>query len=530
NGTSLTYSYDDLNRLTNVVDRYANSTIFGYDAVGNMQSELLPNGVTNIYTYDSLNRLTNLTSKTDIGTIASFTYELNAAGTRTNLAETLDGASRNVAWSYDPLSRLTNEVLTGASPTGTIGYQYDVVGNRTSRSSTVSGVAAQSPSYNSDDELSSDNYDANGSTTNSSGNSFAYDVENHLTNYNNGAATYIYDGDGDRVRKTVSGVTTYYLVDDNNPSGYAQVLEELSTVGSTPTRLYTYGLNLISQRQSGGTTSFYGYDGNGDTRFLTSSSGTISDTYTYDAFGDLISSIGSTPNNYLYTGEQYDPNLGFYYLRARYMNPVTGRFWTRDSVAGDTQDPLSLHKYLYAEDNPVMGIDPSGHGFSSLQAAAVGRQVHQIIGLDFVSSVEGGISGSSIAKILRLSYKVQRLFPDLVDVPHKEVFEIKPITIAGTAQAAVQLGGYILALNEYDPTGGGWHVGNAADYTYTKPIELADPPAIVVVFPPVFGIIYYKAETLQDFVKARAENVAEEESADVEDSIDLSTLTTVIAF
>jgi RHS repeat-associated protein len=369
NGTSLTYSYDDLNRLTNVVDRYSNSTIYGYDAVGNLQTEVLPNGVTNTYTYDSLNRLTNLTSKTSIGTIASFTYELNAAGTRTNLAETLDGASRADAWNYDSLSRLTNEVLTGASPTGTIGYHYDAVGNRTSRSSTVSGVAAQSPSYNNDDELNSDDYDANGSTTNSSGNSYAYDVENHLTNYNNGAATYVYDGDGDRVRKTVSGVTTYYLVDNNNPSGYAQVLEELSTVGSTPTRLYTYGLNLISQRQSDGTTSFYGYDGNDNTRFLTSSSGTVSDTYTYDAFGDLISSAGSTPNNYLYTGEQYDPNLGFYYLRTRYMNPVTGRFWTRDSFAGNNQDPLSLHKYLYGGDNPVNNIDPNGQQLAGTLAA-----------------------------------------------------------------------------------------------------------------------------------------------------------------
>lgn len=529
NGTETTYSYDDLNRLTNVVDRYTNSTIYSYDTVGNLQTAVLPNGVTNTYTYDSLNRLTNITSRTSIGTIASFTYDLNAAGVRTNLAEYLDGASRNVAWSYDPLSRLTNEVLTGASPTGTIGYQYDAVGNRTSRSSTVSSVAAQSFSYNANDELSSDNYDANGSTTNSSGNTYAYDVENHLTNYNNGSATYVFDGDGDRVRKTVSGVTTYYLVDDNNPSGYAQVLEELSTVGSTPTRLYTYGLNLISQRQSNGTTSFYGYDGTGNTRFLTSSSGTISDTYTYDAFGDLISSVGSTPNNYLYTGEQYDSNLGFYYLRARYMNPATGRFWTRDSFPGINQDPSSLHKYLYAADNPVNNVDPSGN---DLLAAQLGQAVHRFLGADFVEKLHGnGVSGPSVATILTgigiPVNTITALFPDLVDTKTKEVYEIKPNSVANFALAEAQLDGYVQLFNYFDKSGG-WHVGTGDDYQPPVSFELLDPPALVFVQRPLFGVILYT--TVQRYAESEAKLEVEEESADVEDSIDLSTLTSVLAF
>src|SRR5208337_2481244 len=69
---------------------------------------------------------------------------------------------------------------------------------------------------------------------------------------------------------------------------------------------------------------------------------------------------------YLYCGEQFDPDLGFYYLRARYLNPNSGRFWTMDTYEGDQEEPLSLHKYLYGADNPVNNIDPSGHDFEAL--------------------------------------------------------------------------------------------------------------------------------------------------------------------
>lgn len=110
-------------------------------------------------------------------------------------------------------------------------------------------------------------------------------------------------------------------MDTKNLTGHAQVLEELQSVsgGSTNVaRKYVYGHDLIAQITSV-STNYYGYDGQGTVRFLTSAAGSLTDTYTYDAFGILIYSSGTTPNNYLYTGEQYDPNLGFYYLRARYI-------------------------------------------------------------------------------------------------------------------------------------------------------------------------------------------------------------------
>ncbi len=63
------------------------------------------------------------------------------------------------------------------------------------------------------------------------------------------------------------------------------------------------------------------------------SAGAVTDSYEYDAFGNKVNSTGSTPNNYLYRGEQWDSDLGLYYLRARYYNPLTGRFMSRENLS-----------------------------------------------------------------------------------------------------------------------------------------------------------------------------------------------------
>ena len=126
---------------------------------------------------------------------------------------------------------------------------------------------------------------------------------------------------------------------------------------------YTYGLQRISENQQiqgAWTPSFYGYDGFGSVRQLTNASATVTDTYNYDAFGNLLNSTGTTPNSYLYRGEQYDTNLNLYYLRARYYNPQTDRFMSRDPEDGITIDPKTLHKYVYAGGDPVNAMDPRG--------------------------------------------------------------------------------------------------------------------------------------------------------------------------
>ncbi len=97
---------------------------------------------------------------------------------------------------------------------------------------------------------------------------------------------------------------------------------------------------------------------NGDLETKTVGSDTT--RYTYDAFGNLLASTGSTPNQHLYTGEQFDANVGSYYLRARYYNPSNGRFLTSDPASGSAYEPASLHKYVYAYDDPINQLDPSG--------------------------------------------------------------------------------------------------------------------------------------------------------------------------
>ena len=180
---------------------------------------------------------------------------------------------------------------------------------------------------------------------------------------------YKYNPQGIRTEKIEGGITTKYLIDPYNPTGYAQVLEEW-TGGATPAVTYTIGDDIISQ-SVGGTVSHFLYDGHGSTRQLTPHSTpptlpTASGDYSYDGYGIMLGDA-TTPNpaptaatKYLYVGEQYDKSLSHYYLRARYYNPGNGRFNQTDPFAGNPSDPQSLHKYLYAHCNPVNNVDPSG--------------------------------------------------------------------------------------------------------------------------------------------------------------------------
>jgi RHS repeat-associated protein len=277
-----------------------------------------------------------------------------------------------VNWTYDGIYRLTNETiaLAPSGHNGNVSYGLDPVGNRVSATSSIPDLTPASGSFNPDDELSSESYDQDGNVTATGGKTFSYDSENHLLSMNGGAVQMVYDGDGNRVAKTVivSGVptTTYYLVDDLNPTGYPQVVDELNTGGAV-TRTYTYGLQRISENlnpaltgNSTWTPSFYGYDGGGNVRQLTNMAGTVTDSYEYDAFGNEFTVSGSTPNEFMYRGEQYDSDLGLYYLRARYYNPLTGWFVSMDPEDGIPTDPKSLHKYMYAGGDPMNAIDPTG--------------------------------------------------------------------------------------------------------------------------------------------------------------------------
>ena len=302
----------------------------------------------------------------------------------------------------------------------TISYGYDAVGNRLTKTDSVGGVTTYV--YDDNDRLLREELRQNGVLVGSveygyydNGNTrtrtkkdaagvvaetvtYSWNQENRLVgvqNSNGDAVSYAYDADGVRISKTVNGVTTEYLVDKNRD--YAQVLEE--RVNDVLNASYVYGWDLISQERVNAD-SFYLMDGLGSTRGLTDASGVVIDTYNYDAFGNLIGVSGGTANNYLFAGEQFDSNLGDYYLRQRYYDTDTGRFTRRDTYEGRLEDPMSLHKYLYTHANPVNFTDPTGLFTTELAATIATSTALSSVGGAVIGGAFTAIAGGSSSDIL----------------------------------------------------------------------------------------------------------------------------------
>ena len=88
-----------------------------------------------------------------------------------------------------------------------------------------------------------------------------------------------------------------------------------------------------------------------------------------------------------YRAEQYDSDLRLYYLRARYYNPATGRFLSRDPEDGKAVDPKTLHKYLYAGGDPVNGVDPMGREEEIEDASVTAYREAKVIKTAFLFAV-----------------------------------------------------------------------------------------------------------------------------------------------
>ena len=374
---ALTYTFDVLNRLETVTDE-AGTTTYGYDAVGSRASLDYANGTRTSYAYDPLNRLLELSHFDTTDTLIDrHTYTLGANGNRLQHAE-LNG--RTVDYAYDDLSRLLTEAVTDSTlGNRSASWTYDSVGNRLTQVETdTAGSTTTTYVYDNNDRLTSEtatgtapsatsySYDNNGNTLSHTADgiktTYAYDSRNRLISLNAGQVTYRYDANGIRMSETAAGLTTNYLVDPSRD--YAQVIEESLDLSTEAEVRYSYGDDLIAQHQRTSPTATesrtFHYDGLGSTRLLTDLTGAITDSYAFTAFGELEGSTGITQNDYLYTGEQYDPNLGFYYLRARYYNPTIGRFPAMDTWRGRVSVAITLNKYLYANASPTDFVDPSG--------------------------------------------------------------------------------------------------------------------------------------------------------------------------
>lgn len=268
----------------------------------------------------------------------------------------------NSNFSYDSLGRIVSAVY----PDKSYSYTYDQVDNRISQN-----IAGQTTNYtyNSDSQLTSDGisaftYNANGDlvtkASSTSTQSYQYDFDDRLTSFVKGGVTttYQYDGHGNRIQKSVGGTVTRFV---NDISGELENVLAETNSSNTIQKWYVYGASLISLGSSASSSRLYPLtDGIGNTRFVTNYSGDKVKQYEYDPFGNIRSSSGVNDSNYRFAGEQLDPESEMYYLRARYYEPSSGRFITRDPVMGDLARPQTQNPYAYALNNPNTYSDPSG--------------------------------------------------------------------------------------------------------------------------------------------------------------------------
>ena len=492
NGIKSTFGYDDLHRLTAIQHKKGTEVLsqFNYalsaDGKRNTLQEYLkyPAGQpiseinrTVFYGYDNAGRLTAEQRQS--------TATLTAGGTQKNTARTI--------WTYDKVgNRLTQAVSSydglgvpgdpGATgvlkSTFNTSYTYNINDWLTSTTSVRNDDTGESTF------VSNFEYNANGSQTAVTSNvgkpdetrfPYFYDFEHKLTSIGNPTDTtkhaYWYDADGNRIAESntnTSGTSTRnYLVDPNNSN--AQILEEYD---NTNTLLAHYDWNdaeLLREANWNNSTNAYDIheplaDGHNSTRQLLDSTGSVSDLYSFDAWGNPQENVGSSVNPYRYNSQRLDAS-GLYYLRARQYASGIGRFLTHDPLMGNTNDPITQHRYLYAGDDAVNNIDPSGNElmaevqFSSvIQATLESLQnpffqtaytgfANVVMNVPIVSSVfnsiaqSGGIApdgvmvsfGKSVASISAFDLN----FSGGIYVPTKEPIDADSVYLVSTEEVAL---------------------------------------------------------------------------------------------
>ena len=159
-----------------------------------------------------------------------------------------------------------------------------------------------------------------------------------------------YDGEGLRHEMEENGRLIKFLYNEDR-----EVVAE-ETGNGTITR-YIRGLGIISSDSEEAKTYYhYVSDEQGSITHVLSEDAEILNHYSYDAFGNIIEKTEKVENRFCYNGEMLDPVTQQYYLRARFYNPVIGRFTQEDTYYGD-----GLNLYQYCQANPVGYVDPSGH-------------------------------------------------------------------------------------------------------------------------------------------------------------------------
>ena len=423
--SSTQYEYDAEMRIAQVKESGNLTATYTYDANGNKVSETLANGVVSTYSYNGCNKVTKLVTKSGNSDISSYEYSYYLDGSDACKVRNENGTIETTSYDYDGLKRLTRESISNGKTADTYSYEYDDYGNRSkmvangseeyetvydytvngkytallqkeiktveeTSNATISDGLAISPTdlitstaADAKTEETAYSYDANGNqitkTAESKTETNTYDGLNQLIGFTDGetTASYKYNADGLRTSKTVDGKTINHIWDGNK-----QIVVDMDDSDWYSAEVYVRGTNLLAKfsKQSGNVKTDYQYytqNAHGDVVNLTDADGAVTKSYTYDAFGVEQNIDDADTNAFRYCGEYYDAETGTIYLRARYYSPTTGRFISRDTFVGRKEDPLSLNKYTYCANNPVIFTDPQGldyyyyYGEDQAKAAAI---------------------------------------------------------------------------------------------------------------------------------------------------------------
>jgi len=363
-GQTITYTWDALNRLTNLQDSNLGNWTFGYDAGSRRATLRHPTGVKTTYTYNGADWATKLETKTSGGIILErFNYTYDNVGNELTAMEENGNTSNFV---YDSTNRLRSESYTGGL---TINYTYDGADNRlTEKRNGVTSTYA----YDADNRLV-----AKGSTTyayNDNGNllsksvsgqgtsTYKYDFENRLTKIslpNSTSEDVQYDARGKRVSVSLNGAKTYFMYDFYDFSKLEDRIADYTTSGSLVGRyVHGPGPDEPLAEVHGSTVYFYHANAIGSVTTLTTNSQSIVANYEYEAFGNLRGSGSSVVNPFTFTAREAEPIVGLSYYRHRWYNPADGRFLIADPWM--FVDGPNL--YAYVRNNPINRIDPDGLG------------------------------------------------------------------------------------------------------------------------------------------------------------------------
>jgi RHS repeat-associated protein len=183
--------------------------------------------------------------------------------------------------------------------------------------------------------------------------SLAYDAENRLTGVTGSTnASFLYDGDGNRVKGIVGSTTTIYIGNYFEWTGSTDFMKKYYYAGST-----RVAVRIGTGSGSTGLSLLLG-DQIGSTSITTNSSGVRTGELLYKPWGENRYTYGVTPTSLRFTGQREDSYINLYWYGSRWYDDVLGRFIQPDTMIPDPSNPADYDRYSYVRNNPINITDP----------------------------------------------------------------------------------------------------------------------------------------------------------------------------